>query len=515
MAGSVEQPAAVNPSLWIATTTDTDYPRLEGDLEVDVAVLGAGITGITTAYLLKGEGKTVALLEAKRIARGVTGYTTAKLTVGHGLIYGKLVKSFGEEGGRTYASSNQAGIERVAELAGELGIDCDFERASNFVYTESADEVHKIRDEVEAARRCGVGARFTTETDLPFPIAGAVCVEDQAQFHPRKYVLPLAGAIHGDGSHVLELSRARDLEKREGRWLVETEGGAVQARHVVVATHLPFLDRGFFFAKAHPGMSYAVSAEIEERSAPRGMYISATQPSRSIRSTPRDGGSRTLVVGGEGHKPGLEEDTERRYGALERFLAERFEAGPVEHRWSTHDYSPVDGVPYIGRLTRGSEDVYVATGFAKWGLTKGTLAAMLITDLIVGRASPWASFYDAKRLKPAASAPTFLRENGQVALHFFRGRIKRRSSRDELARLEPGQGKIVRSGAKQVAAYRDDAGRLHLLSPTCTHLGCVVEWNTAERTWDCPCHGSRYTGTGVVVEGPAVDPLRPAGATGR
>jgi glycine/D-amino acid oxidase-like deaminating enzyme len=315
----VEQPQAVNPSLWIATTPETDYPRLEGDERVDVAVLGGGITGITAAYLLKREGKTVAVVEAKRIVRGVTGYTTAKLTVGHGLIYGKLVKAFGAEGALTYAASNQAGIERVAELVEELDIDCDFERASNFVYTEAKEEVQKIRDEVEAAGRSGVAARFMTETDLPFPVAGAARVDDQAQFHPRKYVLALAAAIPGDGSHVFELTRARGVKVHEGECLVETESGTVRARQVVVATHLPFLDRGFFFAKAHPGMSYAVSAQIEEATAPRGMYISADQPTRSIRSTPRGPGSRTVVVGGEGHKPGLDDDTERRYRAPRAF----------------------------------------------------------------------------------------------------------------------------------------------------------------------------------------------------
>jgi len=319
--------------------------------------------------------------------------------------------------------------------------------------------------------------------------------------------------LPGDGSHVFERTRACDVDETDDRCTVVTDSGRIRANHVVIATHLPFLDRGFFFAKAHPGMSYAVAAEISEPAAPRGMYISIDQPTRSIRSTPsQEAERRFLVIGGEGHRPGLEEDTRRRYEALERFLADRFEAHPVAHHWSAHDYAPLDGVPYIGKLRRGSCRVYSATGFAKWGLTKGTLAAMLITDLIVGRANPWAKFYDAKRLKPLASARTFAKENGQVGLQFIGARLKRRE-RPEDVDLEPNEGRIVRVGHRHVAKFRDEGGEVHVLSARCTHLGCLVEWNTAERTWDCPCHGSRFTMTGAVIEGPAVSALPAARAS--
>jgi glycine/D-amino acid oxidase-like deaminating enzyme/nitrite reductase/ring-hydroxylating ferredoxin subunit len=495
-----------NPSLWIETSAPTDYPALEGEVSVDVAIVGGGITGITAARLLKDAGKSVALVEAERIVQGVTGYTTAKLTVGHGLIYANLEKSFGHEGARLYADSNGAAITRIAELVEADRIDCDFERAANYVYSESSIEAPQIRAEVEAAKRAGVEADFTTDTDLPFPVAAAIRVPDQAQFHPRKYLLPLAASLPAGGSHVFERSRVKAVSSDGGDLRVETGHGVVRATDVVLATHLPFLDRGFFFARAHPAMSYAVSAEVDEGDAPRGMYISASQPTRSVRSAPLTDDRRTLIVGGEGHRPGLEDDTERRYDALEAFLRERFQARP-EHRWSAHDYQPVDGLPYIGKLTRRGEHIYVATGFAKWGLTKGTLAAMLITDLIVGRKNPWAKLYDAKRLTPTASRRAFLRENGQVALHFVAGRIRHREGREAIDELGPGEGRIVRVGVTQTAAYRDEDGTLHTLSPACTHLGCVVEWNRAERTWDCPCHGSRFSATGDVIEGPAVKPL--------
>ena len=500
------QPQAANPSFWVGTTPETDFPRLDGDVTVDVAVLGGGITGITAAHLLKRAGKTVALVEMKRILRGVTGYTTAKLTVGQNLIYTSLVKSFGEDGARLYAESNQAGIEEVARIVSEEGIDGDFERASNYVYVESADEVQSIRDEVDAARKAGIDAHFTTETDLPYPVAGAVRVDDQAQFHPRKYLLPLAEGIPGDGSHVYELTRATHV--REGdRCRVETTSGTVFARDVIVATHLPFLDRGFFFAKAHPSRSYAIAASIEADRAPRGMYISSDQPTRSIRSSPDGDGRRVLIVGGEGHKPGEEDDTEQRYRNLEEWTRERFPGASIDYRWSSHDYLPVDGVPYIGKLRRRTDHVFVATGFAKWGLTKGTFGAMILTDAILGRPNPWAELYDAKRLKPLASAKKFIQENGHVGWNFFADRVRKRDGQDEIAGLAPGQGTIVRVRGIQRAVYRDEAGTLHALSTVCTHLGCNVGWNNAERTWDCPCHGSRFSGEGVVVQGPATKDL--------
>jgi glycine/D-amino acid oxidase-like deaminating enzyme/nitrite reductase/ring-hydroxylating ferredoxin subunit len=472
-----------------------------------VAVVGGGITGVTAARLLKREGKTVALLEARKIGLGVTGFTTAKLTVGHGLIYSTLVPRYGADRARLYAESNQAGIERIAAFVEEDRIACDFERAANVVFGRAASDLPKLHEEVACARRAGVDARFTTETELPFDVAGGIEIPDQAQFHPRRYLLALAEALPGDGSHVFELTRAEQVRERDRRCSVRTTSGVVHARDVVVATHLPLLDRGLFFAKAHPAMSYAIAAPVDDDRAPRNMYISAGPPTRSIRSAPSDEGGRMLIVGGEGHRPGAGGDTERHYQALEEFLDEQFGAAPVEHRWSAHDYVPVDGLPYIGRLTRGSRHVYVATGFAKWGLAKGTCAAMLIGDLILGRPNPWGELYDASRLGTARSATRLLTENTQVAMHFVAARVKPRPGREALERLQAGEGAVVRVGRRRVAAYRDGEGTLHTLSATCTHLVCGVEWNTAERTWDCPCHGSRFGATGDVIEGPATAPL--------
>ena len=493
-------------SYWVDSTPETAYPSLAATVSVDVAVLGAGITGLTAATLLKRAGKTVAVVEAKRAGHGVTGYTTAKLTAGQGIVYQDLIKNFGEQGARTYAESNQAAIEQVARFVSDASIDCDFERAANYVYTESPDEVERIRAEVDAAARVGLPASFVTESSLPYPIAGAIRLENQAQFHPRKYVLGLAAGIPGDGSHVFEATRATGVQEGDP-CRVETSRGPLRARDVVVATHIPFLDRGLFFAKAHPYSGYALTARIAPDAAPEGMFITAEQPSRTVRAV-RDDGGMLLLVGGESHKPGEEPDTRDRYRAIEQFLHERFGLEDITHRWSTHDYVTVDQVPYIGKLRRGSKHVYVATGYRKWGLTNGTLAAAILADAILGRPSPWAWLYDSKRIKPRASAGKFVRENAIVARHWVGDRLTRPERRSP-AELEAGEGAVISVGGKKRALYRDDDGELHSLSPVCTHLACLVSWNRAERTWDCPCHGSRFSATGSVIQGPAVDDLAP------
>ena len=487
-------------SIWVATTPETDYPQLTADVEVDVAVVGAGITGVTAAVLLKRAGKRVALLDSKRIVRGATGYTTAKVTSGHGVVYTQLTDTFGEDGARTYAESNQAAIERIAELGG----DCDFERKDNYVIAEQPDEREQLEREAETMRRLGLPAHLVTETPLPFEVAGAIKLENQAQFHPRKYLLGLAASIPGEGSHVFENTRARFVNQGEP-CVVETDQGNVRATDVILATQLPFMDRGLFFAKAHPHRSYAVAAPLDPAQAPDGMFINAGLPTRSVR-TIRDGDRLLIQVGGQGHKPGLPgEDESERYDVLEGFLREHWPAaGPVEYRWSTQDYMSLDRVPLVGRLSRRSKHVFVATGFSKWGMTGGTVAAEILVDTVIERENPWASFYDSKRRPPALK---LVKQNAPAGLLFFKQRLARSAKRspDELA---PGEGAILRVGGLKRAVYRSESGAVHVLSPVCRHLWCYVEWNEAERTWDCPCHGSRYTGEGRLIQGPSVQDLR-------
>jgi glycine/D-amino acid oxidase-like deaminating enzyme len=274
------------------------------------------------------------------------------------------------------------------------------------VYVEDRSAVADIEQEVVAAQAAGVAAELTTETDLPYEVAAAVRVDGQAQFHPWKYVAALARLVEGDGSSVFESTRATHVHSGTP-CTVETAGGRVRAPYVVVATQLPFLDRSLLFSKAHPTKSYAIAATVNEDEAPRGMYISANEPTRSVRSTPAQDGRRLLIVGGEGHKPGNDPGALQRYARLEKFLREHFGVPGAEYRWSTHDYTPLDHLPYIGRVQRGEPHVLMATGFAKWGMTKGTLAAMVLTDAILGRSNKYAELYDANRIDLRRSASRF------------------------------------------------------------------------------------------------------------
>jgi glycine/D-amino acid oxidase-like deaminating enzyme/nitrite reductase/ring-hydroxylating ferredoxin subunit len=490
-------------SFWVQSTPETNYASLEGDTDVDVAVIGAGITGITAAYLLKEAGKRVALLDMKRVGRGATGYTTGKVTSGHNLIYARLEKGLGLEGARTYAQANETALEKIRELVIALKLDCDLETKANYVYAERKKSVAEIEAEVAAANRAGLAAEFVRETPLPFPVAGAIRLADQAQFHPRKYLLPLVERIEGDGSHVFERTRALDV-RRGSPTVVETAAGSVRAHTVLLATHLPFEDQGLLFARAHPHSSYAVAAPIASHVAPDGMFISAHSPTRSVRTAPA-GEDVLLIVGGEGHKTGQLADTREPYVRLEQWASERFGIDDFRFRWATHDYVPVDHVPLVGRLVPWGTDVWIATGFGKWGMTNGTAAAMLIADVLTGRQNQLGKVVTPHRRSSFFARP-FFSENANVARRFFRDRL-RVPGREQLDALEPGDGAIVRVEGETLAVSRSQEGELTALSPRCTHLGCYVAWNRAEETWDCPCHGSRFLPDGSLIQGPAVADL--------
>jgi glycine/D-amino acid oxidase-like deaminating enzyme/nitrite reductase/ring-hydroxylating ferredoxin subunit len=504
MDGVKLEPGVGGVSLWIGTTPGTGYGPLREPRSVDVAVIGAGIAGLTTALLLVREGARVAVVEARRLAMGTTGYTTAKVTSLHGLTYQKLLSSLGEEPARQYAEANQAALERVAGLVDELGIDCDFRRMAAFTYAEQEKGVSKIEQEVEAARKLGLPAAYVEETPLPFPVRAAVRFDGQALFHPRKYCLALAAALAGQECPIFEQTRALDVTEDPGGCRVETDRGAIAADHVVVATHLPFVNRGLFFAKTHPERSYALATRIRG-APPEGMFLS-DDPTRSIRPHPL-GDETFLIIGGEGHKVGQDQDTRQRYAALEAWAKERFDVASVDYRWSAQDYMPVDTVPYIGKMTPGSERLWVATGFRKWGMTNGTAAGMLLSELIQGRSPAWAPVFDATRVRAKASAKELVSENVDALGHLVGDRLAT-AFVPPLAELERDEGRVVEADGEKVAAYRDEQGAIFAVSPTCTHMGCVVSWNTAEKSWDCPCHGSRFDPRGRVIQGPAVEDLK-------
>jgi glycine/D-amino acid oxidase-like deaminating enzyme/nitrite reductase/ring-hydroxylating ferredoxin subunit len=500
-----------NTPVWHATADIPSFPSLQGDVAADVVVVGGGITGLTTALLLKDAGASVVVVEQGRVASGSSGSNTAKVTALHGLTYAQLMRTVGSEKARQYAEANAAAVERVVALDARLGGVAAVERQPAYTYTTDAGRVGEIEAEVEAATSLGLSATLETETALPYAVAAAIRLPGQVQFHPVRYCAALAAAVDGNGSSVHERTRALGLTEEPDAVIVRTDRGEVRAGHAVLATLLPFDDRGAFFAKAAPYRSYALAVRAEVGVA-EGMYLGIDTPTRTVRRLPL-AGNKGLVVGGHGHKVGQGGDTRRYYEELESWARDTFGANVVEHRWSAQDYVPVDSVPYVGRTPRRRR-TSVACGFKKWGLSGGTAAAMVLAETLEGRSSPWAEVFDATRIDPRGAAKEFVKENLDVGRHFVMGRLARRTapSVDDLA---VGEGAVVDVDGEKVAAFVHDDGTVLAVRATCTHLGCTVGWNPAERSWDCPCHGSRFAPDGRVLNGPAVEDLAPVTVTRR
>jgi glycine/D-amino acid oxidase-like deaminating enzyme/nitrite reductase/ring-hydroxylating ferredoxin subunit len=493
-------------SYWVDSTPDTTHPQLDRDLSVDVAIVGGGMLGITAALMLKRQGATVAVLEGGRVAGGVTAYTTAKVASSHGVHYMPVTKSFGADGARAYADAQQSALAQMGAWVDELGIDCDWRRKPSFIYSVDAKERGRIEGELEACQQAGLPVSLVTDApELPFPIVAAVRYDDQAEFHPRKYLLALAREIPGDGSAIFERSRVVSAGDGDTGRVTTAEGYTVTANDVIVATHFPFMDRGLYFARQHPERSYALGVYVDDHQV-EGMYLSTESPSHTMRSIPTEQGE-MLLVGGESHKVG-QADEEERYAKLEGWAREHWNVREVAYRWSTQDAMPVDGVPFVGKLNLGAKSFWVGTGFRKWGLTNGHAAAAILTAAIDGRELPYAHVFDSTRVGPLAGAKELIKENVNVGRRFFQDHLARPDERSP-GDLAPGEGGTVRDGTRKIGAYRDDEGRLHTVSTMCTHMGCAVAWNAAETSWDCPCHGSRFHYDGTVLEGPAVKDLKP------
>jgi glycine/D-amino acid oxidase-like deaminating enzyme/nitrite reductase/ring-hydroxylating ferredoxin subunit len=496
-------------SLWIATAPGPAYGPLRGDLEVDVAIVGSGITGITAAGILKEAGLEVAVLDAGRIARGVTGHTTAHITEVTDHPFGKLISTFGADGARLALQSTRAAVEHIAATVRRRKLSCDFGRVAGYAYTESRRGLAALREEQEAARTLGLAAELVKDVPLPFATAGGLRFDGQAQFHVRRYLLPQVASLPGGGCHVFEDTLA--LEVKDGEpCRVVTARGTITARDVLLATHAPLGNRTIQ-TKVAQYRSYVLACRVAGP-APAGLFWDDEDPYHYIRSQRTSRGD-VVLIGGEDHKVGQEEDTEARYEALLGYARDRFDVRSVEYRWSGQTLEPVDGLPYIGRDT-GAGHVYVATGFSGTGLTFGTVSALLLSDAVRGRANPWAELYAPGRLKPAKSAGTFLKENIDFPTYLVGDRLKRPKGRS-LADVPRGGGRVLVVDGERIAVSRDDRGTPRAVSAVCTHMGCIVRWNGAERRWDCPCHGSRFDAAGHVLDGPASRNLEPRPVPGR
>lgn len=487
-------------ALWLDTAAEPAFPRLEGEIDVDVAIVGGGIAGVTAALLLKRAGSRVAVLEAARTARGVTGCTTAKVSALQATMYSTIVARHGQAAARAYAAASVSGVEQVAAIVAAEEIDCDLQRRPAYTYAADRNERDSVRRELAAARDAGLAVDWVDGPDLPYATDGAVRLPGQLQLHPVRYVQGMAAAVAGDGSHVFENSRVLGVD-RGSPARVSTAQGVVRCNHVVIATHYPILDRGLYFARLDAQRSYCIAARLTGGELPQGMSISAGSNSRSIRSS-----GESLIVGGEGHPAGSRQAEPERFKALEAFAREHWSVAKVTHRWSAQDVVPYDHLPMIGAYRPGSDRLWVSTGFMKWGLSTATFAAMTIVDEISGAENPWASTFSPTRFS-LRSAPALMQLGAKFSADLVGDRMRPPQALSAES-IPVGEARIVQDGLGKKGVFRDGSGELHGVSLRCTHLGCLLRFNAAERSWDCPCHGSRFAVDGEVLEGPAVHPLQ-------
>jgi len=499
----VEPESSNTRPIWFETTTIAKQPQQTGQISVDVCVIGGGITGLTAAHLLKHSGKTVAVVELRRIGSGETSHTTGHLTEVFDLDYRNLISKFGLEGARLASQSARSAINHISNNVAALNIDCAFKRVIGYKFTEKTSEVKEIEDEAAAATRAGVLGQLIFQAPLPFSTTRAIRFDNQAQFNPLPYLQSLARDISGQGSYIFEETRMIDVEEGEP-CRVMTDRGQIIADEVFVAANVPSTNRFYLHSKIAAYRTYAIAAPIPEHFDLQHLYWDLCKPYHYMRTFAVNG-SNYLIVGGEDHKTGQDIHTEQHFKKLHDWAKERFSIDDTSHRWSGQIIESVDGLPFIGRNSH-SDHVFVATGFSGTGLTFGTIAGMIVSDFIIGNQNPWAELYAAERVKPLAAMKNFLTENIDFPSHLIGDRLTRAQS-SQPGRLRENEGAILRIGAKKVAAYRDPQGEMHYLSPVCPHLGCYVGWNEAEKSWDCPCHGSRFSPLGQLINGPSVDDL--------
>ena len=493
-----------NESLWMATAASHGFPCFSGTMSCSVAVVGAGLTGVTTALLLAKAGMDVVVVEADTVGCGTSGRTTAKITVQHGLCYHDL----SDHRAQCYASANIAGAALIEALIREHGIACDYERVPSSVYTQDDALLDAFEKEQAVCTQLNMPCHMADKIGLPFPVKAALVMDGQAQFHPLKYLYTLADAAAAAGAKIFEHTRVTGID-REDACVLHTANGSITAHMLVLATNYPLIEfPGHFFLRLHQERSYIISAPANNANG-GGMYISAEEPIHSVRMHTSNGKTQ-LLLGGFGHRTGKEDDGGDAYVHLEDFLRADFPQASREpsYRWSAQDCVPLDGMPYVGAAHDKAPRVYVATGYNKWGMTNSAAAAAMIADSITGSThieKETAAAFSPQRFKPAASAKNFFVQAGETASALTAGYVcMPTGSYDD---VRPGEGAVLRIDGDVQAVYRDAQGTLYAYQGSCTHLGCPLEYNAAETSFDCRCHGSRFGVDGQVITGPAKKPL--------
>jgi len=494
-------------SVWMATKIAA-RPSLTEDITADVCVVGAGIAGLTTAYLLAREGQSVVVLDDGPIASGETSRTTAHLVNALDDRYFEIEDMHGEKGARLAAESHTAAIDRIESIIAKENIDCDFERLDGYLFVPPGDSTDVLDKELKAAHRAGLTEververapldGFDTGACLRFP--------RQAQFHPLKYLDTLAQAIEANGGRIFNKSHAKEFKDGAPGQVVTDKGHVVSAGAIVVATNTPVNDWVAIHTKQAAYRTFVIGLRVSKGSVIKALYWDTPDPYHYVRL--QDAGEyEVLIVGGEDHKTGQADDADERFAKLEAWARDRFAAAKeVAFRWSGQIMEPIDGLAFIGR-NPGDKNIYVVTGDSGNGMTHGTIAGILLTDFIQGRENEWATLYDPSRVSLKAAAE-FAKENLNVAAQYRD--YATGGDVDAVSEIASDTGALMRDGLKKLAVYRDSHGKLHKCSAVCPHLGCIVDWNSTEKTWDCPCHGSRFDPYGKILNGPAIADLGPA-----
>lgn len=496
----------MNFSYWVESTKQTNFPSLAKDISTDVLIIGGGITGILTTYMLSNSNLNITIVEADKMAMGVTANTTAKITSQHGLLYDYLLNSFDFETAKGYLDSNEEAIKLVSEIIEKEKIDCDFSYQDSYVYTCQKSNVQKIVDEVSAVTSLGLKAEYVTECPLPFNIAAGIKFPNQAQFHPRKYLLNLLSVLETKNINLFENSKVIDIKHVNNMYEVYTNEYKITTKYLVMASHYPIKNfPGMYFIKMYQDSSYAIGVELSQ-DVFDGMYISCDFPSYSFRNAIQSNAKKLLIVGGSGHKTGDSScNIEDSYINLENYIKSIYPKAKVKYKWMTEDCVSLDKIPYIGEFSNFLPNMYVATGYKKWGMTTSHVAAKIISDKILNIENPYEKIYTATRLKPIKNSKEFGNMLKQSAYSLAINKLT--PPIISYSELTNDSGGVVNYNGKKLGIYKDKDGKKFAVLPYCKHLGCELSWNNLEKTWDCPCHGSRYDYTGKIITEPTTESL--------